>query len=180
MAFDFLAVATAEIASLAERQTNRLMNAHLSGLPPFLALPAGLNSGLMVAHYAQAALVSECRTLCHPAVVDNIPTSADQEDHVNMGPVALRKYRTILANAQGVVAVLLLCAAQAVDLRSGTAAPAVSFPTGEAPAPLRLGVGTQAAYDAVRAAVPFMDGDRVLYPELEQLTALVRQAAFAP
>jgi histidine ammonia-lyase len=191
MAFDFLAVATAEIASLAERQTNRLVSAKLSGLEPFLALPAGLNSGLMVAHYAQAALVSECRTLCHPAVVDNIPTSAEQEDHVNMGPVALRKYRTILANAQGVVAILLLCASQAVDLRSrsggssrsGGGQPpdnAAGNPsgTGTSPVNLQLGAGTQPIYTAVRAAVPFMDGDRVLYPEIARLTELVRHGAF--
>jgi histidine ammonia-lyase len=181
MAFDFLAIATAEIASLAERQTNRLMNAHLSGLEPFLALPAGLNSGLMVAHYAQAALVSECRTLCHPAVVDNIPTSADQEDHVNMGPVALRKYRTILANAQGVVAILLLCAAQAVDLRRRSAGlqPASQEPlTERRSGELQLGAGTQAAYDRIREHVPFMDGDRVLYPEIARLTELVMDGAF--
>jgi histidine ammonia-lyase len=168
MAFDFLAIATAEIASLAERQTNRLVNAALSGLPPFLAAPGGLDSGLMIAHYAQAALVSECRTLCHPAVVDNIPTSADQEDHVNMGPVALRKYRTVLANAQGVIAILLLCAAQAVDLRRA------QFGAAET----ALGEGTAPVFDALRQVLPFMAEDRVLYPEIERMTGMVMEGAF--
>jgi histidine ammonia-lyase len=170
MAFDFLAIATAEIASLAERQTNRLMDRTLSGLPAFLAAPGGVNSGLMVAHYTQASLVSEARTLCHPAVVDNIPTSADQEDHVNMGPVALRKYRTVLGNTEGVIAILLLCAAQAVDLRRAQVDGAEQ---------LHLGAGTQRAYRAIRSVVPFMDSDRVLYPEIERVTGLVRDGAFA-
>jgi histidine ammonia-lyase len=178
LAFDFLAIATAEIASLAERQTNRLMDTALSGLPPFLGGPGGTHSGLMVAHYSQAALVSEARTLCHPAVVDNIPTSADQEDHVNMGPVALRKYRTVLANTQGVVAILLLCAAQGIDLRRAQLSAPAGGPGAVDNKEIKLGAGTANAYRVVRSVVPFMEADRVLYPEIEQLTALVQAGAF--
>jgi len=155
---DFLAIALAEVASLSERHTNRLLNPALSGLPDFLVEGKGLNSGLMVAQYTQAALVSENKVLCHPAVVDSISVSADQEDHVNMGPVAVRKCREVLKNVAAVISVQLLCGAQALDFRK----------------PKRPGKGVLAAYEVIRRRVPFMEHDRPLYPDIEQVLELVR------
>ncbi|MCH7472721.1 histidine ammonia-lyase [bacterium] len=162
MSMDFMAIATAEVASLAERHTNRLLNPALSnGLPDFLIEGRGLNSGMMVAQYTQAALISENRVLAHPAVVDNISVSADQEDHVNMGPVAVRKYKEILKNTWTVVAIEMYCAAQAMDFRK----------------PLMPGVGTGAAYGAIRQHVPFMEDDRPLVYDIEKITELVTSGA---
>ena len=159
MSLDFLAIATSEVGSLAERHTNRLLNPALSnGLPDFLTEGGGLNSGLMVSQYTQAALLAENRVLSHPAVVDNVSVSADQEDHVNMGPVSVRKYKEILKNTQVVVAIELLCAAQAVDLR----------------APLSPGRGTRAAYEAIRRHIPRLDDDRPLHPDVNLAADLVR------
>jgi len=172
MAMDFLAIATAECASLAERHTNRLLNPVLSGLPDFLVEGKGLNSGLMVAQYTQAALVSENRVFCHPAVVDNVSLSADQEDHVNMGPVAVRKYKEILKNTQVVVAIEMYAAAQAMDfrLRGMTR-------TGVDAKPARPGKGTGAAYSLIREHVPFLEDDRPLVFDIEKIAALVRTNA---
>ncbi|MEW6250164.1 MAG: histidine ammonia-lyase [Planctomycetota bacterium] len=115
MVMDFLCIALAEAADLSERHTNRLLNPVLSGLPDFLVQGNGLNSGLMVAQYTAAALVSENKVLSHPAVVDSISVSADQEDHVSMGPIAVRKCGEILRNVRAVLAIEMLCAAQAMD-----------------------------------------------------------------
>lgn len=158
MAMDFLAIAMAEVASLAERHTNRLLNPVLSGMPDFLVEGRGLNSGLMVAQYTQAALISENKVLCHPAVVDSISVSADQEDHVNMGPVAVRKCREVLKNVGACIAIQMLAAAQAIDFRK----------------PLKPGKGVQAAYDVIRSKVSFMENDRALYPDIEAICELVR------
>lgn len=160
IALDLAAVALAEVASISERRIERLVNPHLSGLPPFLAPDSGLHSGYMVAQYAAAALVSENKSLAHPASVDSIPTSANQEDHVSMGPIAARHAAQILENARRVVAVELLCAAQAVDLSGG---------------PAGLGQGTRAVYEAIRAHVPPLGEDRPLQPEIEQVAELVRR-----
>ena len=118
----------------------------------------GVNSGLMVAQYTQAALISENKVLCHPAVVDSISVSADQEDHVNMGPVAVRKCKEIIKNVSTVIAVQLLAGAQALDFRK----------------PKKPGKGVAAAYDLIRQRVPFMENDRALYPDIEQVGDLVR------
>ncbi len=158
MAMDFLAIALAELASLSERHTNRMLNPALSGLPDFLIEGKGLNSGLMVAQYTQAALVSENKVLCHPAVVDSISVSADQEDHVNMGPIAVRKCKEVLKNVSTVIAIQLLCGAQALDFRQ----------------PKQPGQGVAAAYEVIRQRVPFMENDRALYPDIEQVGELVR------
>jgi histidine ammonia-lyase len=156
---DFLAIAAAEVGAIAERRTDRLLDASRSqGLAPFLAPDAGVNSGLMLAHYAQAAIVAENRRLAAPASVDSLPTSAMQEDHVSMGWGAARKLRTAVVNLARVLAVELVCAARALDLRS----------------PLDPAPGTGAALGVVRERIPGPGPDRVVAPELELAEQLVR------
>ncbi|MCL0065827.1 histidine ammonia-lyase [Dehalococcoidia bacterium] len=118
LAMDFLGIALAELANISERRIARLLDPHLSGLPAFLTKQGGLNSGLMLAQYTAASLVSENKVLAHPASVDSIPTSANQEDHVSMGTIAARKARDILENSETVIAIELLCAAQGLDCLS--------------------------------------------------------------
>jgi histidine ammonia-lyase len=155
---DFLAIAAAEVGAIAERRTDRLLDQTRSqGLPPFLAEDAGVNSGLMLAHYAQAAMVAENRRLAAPASVDSLPTSAMQEDHVSMGWGAARKLRGTVANLRRILAVELTCAARALDLR----------------APLRPGPGTAAALATVRERIEGPGPDRYLAPELAAIERLV-------
>jgi histidine ammonia-lyase len=157
-ACDFLAIAAADVGSIAERRTDRLLDETRShGLPPFLAEDAGVNSGLMLGHYAQAAMVAENRRLATPAAVDSLPTSAMQEDHVSMGWGAARKLRTAVANLGRILAVELVCAARALDLR----------------APLRPAQGTEAARSAVRSLVEGPGPDRWVAPELAAVESLV-------
>lgn len=158
MAIDFLCIAMAEVADLSERHSNRLLNPVLSGLPDFLVDGQGLNSGLMVAQYTAAALVSENKVLSHPSTVDSISVSADQEDHVAMSPVAVRKCKEILKNVGAVLAIEMYCAAQAFDFRK----------------PLKPGRGTRVAYDVIRQHVKFLEKDRVLYPDVNKIAELVR------
>ncbi len=159
VALDALALATVGLASISERRLYRLLDAKLSnGLPPFLVEGSGLNSGLMLVQYTAASLVSECKSLAHPASIDSIPSSAGQEDHVSMGMIAARHARDIVANAEVVVAMEAMGAAQALDLR----------------APLQPGAGTGAARDAIRDAVPFLERDRELGADIEHSTGLVR------
>lgn len=158
-ACDFLAIAAAEVGAIAERRTDRLMDHTRSqGLPPFLAQDAGVNSGLMIAHYAQAAMVAENRRLADPASVDSLPTSAMQEDHVSMGWGAARKLRGAISNLTRILAVELSASARALDLR----------------APLRPAAGTAAALAAVRERVPGPGPDRFMSPELGAVEELVR------
>ncbi len=158
MAVDFLCIAMSEIANLSERHTNRLLNPALSGLPDFLVEGKGLNSGLMVSQYTAAALVSENKVLSHPATVDSISVSADQEDHVAMAPIAIRKCTEILKNVGVVLAIEMYCAAQAFDFRK----------------PLKPGKGSRVAYDVIRKHVSFLENDRVLYPDINKIADLVR------
>jgi histidine ammonia-lyase len=145
-AADMLAIALAELASIAERRVDRMLDPAFSrGLPPFLALDAGVNSGYMLAQYTAAAIVSENKVLTHPASVDTIPTSGNQEDHVSMGWGAVRKLREVIAGVRSVLAVELICAAQGVDLRAEVAPP---------------GTATAAVHARLRAAIPRMDVDR--------------------
>jgi histidine ammonia-lyase len=162
-ACDALAIAVAEVGAIAERRTDRLLDAsRSSGLPPFLAPDAGVNSGLMIAQYTQAAVVAENRRLAAPASVGSLPTSAMQEDHVSMGWAAARKLRTAVANLARILAVELVCAARGLELR----------------APLAPAAGTGAALDAVRAAgVAGAGPDRWLAPELAAAERLVRSHA---
>jgi histidine ammonia-lyase len=159
---DFLAIATAEVGAIAERRTDRLLDATRSqGLPPFLTTDAGVNSGMMIAHYTQAGMVAENRRLAAPASVDSLPTSAMQEDHVSMGWGAARKLRQSISNLGRIVAVELTCAARGLDLR----------------APLAPGAATAAALAALRAEVPGPGPDRFLAPELAAAERLVRSGA---
>jgi len=178
MAGDLAAIAVAELASMSERRTARLVDPAFSeGLPAFLTPRSGLNSGLMLAQYTAAALVSENKTLAVPAVVDSIPSSAGQEDHVSMGTIAARKARAVVGNTARVVAVELLAAAQAVDLRSGLdgAAPPGADPEAVA---ARLGKGTRTHYLRIRRAVPYLSEDQVLSGHIETLAALVLDGEF--
>ncbi len=155
---DFLAIAAADLASISERRTDRLLDpARSHGLPAFLAADPGVDSGLMIAQYAQAAMVSECKRLATPASVDSIPSSAMQEDHVSMGWNAGRKLRSSLANLRRVLAVELVAAARGLDLR----------------APLRPAAGTAAARAALRAEVEGPGPDRFLSPELTAAENLI-------
>ncbi len=158
MVMDFLCIAMSEIANLSERHTNRLLNPTLSGLPDFLVKGRGLNSGLMVAQYTAAALVSENKVLSHPATVDSISVSADQEDHVAMTPIAVRKLTEILQNVGAVLAIEMMAAAQAFDFRK----------------PLTPGRGTRVAYEVIRQHVEHLEDDRVLYPDINKIAELVR------
>ena len=158
LACDYLAIAAAEVGAIAERRTDRLLDAARShGLPPFLAADPGVDSGMMLAGYTQAAMVAENRRLAAPASVDSLPTSAMQEDHVSMGWGAARKLRLVVANLTRIVAVELCCAARGLDLR----------------APLEPAPGTGAALVALRSRVPGPGPDRFLAPELAAVEALV-------
>ncbi|GAU77380.1 histidine ammonia-lyase [Fusibacter sp. 3D3] len=156
--FDFLGIALSEIANVSERRIERLVNPQLSGLPAFLTPHGGLHSGFMIAQYAAAALVSENKILAHPASVDSIPSSANQEDHVSMGTIAARKAREILFNAQNVVAIELLAAAQAIDFDDAS----------------KLGAGSRAAYDVIRREVTKIEEDRVMYLDFNKIYDIIK------
>jgi histidine ammonia-lyase len=158
LAFDFLGIAIAEIANACERRIERLVNPQLSGLPAFLTPHGGLHSGFMIAQYSAAALVSENKVLAHPASVDSIPSSANQEDHVSMGTIAARKARDILSNTIYVLAVELLASAQGIDFKDAS----------------KLGKGTRVAYDLVRNAVPKLVEDREMYKDFRVAERLIR------
>lgn len=166
LALDVLAVAAAALGTISERRVERLVNPHLSGLPPFLAPAGGLHSGLMLAQYTAAALVAENKVLAHPASVDTIPTSANQEDHVSMGAIAARKAAQVVEHVGRVLAIEAVCAAQALELRlAGEAGPDAAAPA------------VRAAWQRLRAAVPPLREDRVLAEDLEAAYALVREGA---
>lgn len=155
---DFLAIAAADVASMAERRTDRMLDQGRSqGLPPFLADDPGVDSGLMIAQYTQAALVSEMKRLAVPSSVDSIPSSAMQEDHVSMGWSAARKLRKAVDALTQVLAIEVMTAARALDLR----------------APLRPGPATGAALSALRETVPGPGPDRHLAPEIAAAVSLV-------
>lgn len=149
--FDFLAIAIAEIANVSERRIERMVNPAISGLPTFLTKDGGLNSGFMIVQYSAAALVSENKVMAHPASVDSIPSSANQEDHVSMGTIGARKAKEILGNARRVLAMELMCACQAIDLRGDKG----------------MAAGTQSAYNTIRAKVTMLEEDRPLYGDIE-------------
>jgi len=162
LACDFLAIACGEVGAIAERRTDRLLDASRSqGLPPFLAAEPGVHSGLMLAQYTQAAMVAENRLLAAPASVDSLPTSAMQEDHVSMGWGAARKLRASVANLTRILAVELAVAARALDLR----------------APLEPAPGTGAALAGVRSEVPGPGEDRWISPELAATERLIVSGA---
>jgi len=161
LAADYLKIAVAEIASLSERRTDRLLDARVSELPPVLAEHPGLESGYMLAQYTAAALVSENKVLAHPASVDSIPTGAGIEDHVSMAPIGARHARAVVENAARVVALELLCACRALEFRR----------------PLGAGRGSERLYGAVRRLTAAPEGDRPLDGPCEAVAAWVLSRA---
>ena len=157
MAMNFFGIAAAEFASISERRVARLVDHKLSDLPPFLVSDSGVNSGFMIPQYTAAAIVSENKVLAHPSVVDSIPTSANQEDHVSMGGYSARKGRQILDNTNRVIAVEMVNAAQGMDFR----------------APLKPGKGSGAAFKEFRKHVPFYEKDQFMQPLLLKSLELV-------
>jgi histidine ammonia-lyase len=161
-ALDALAMGVAELASISERRVERLVNPSLSdGLPPFLVLEGGLNSGFMIPQYVAAALVSENKVLCHPASVDSIPTSAGQEDHVSMGNASGLKALQVLENAESALAIELLAASQGVEFL----------------APLEPGAGGRAAHDFVRSLSPRLRDDRPLGGDIAAVAGAIRDGS---
>ena len=163
-AADNLALAIAEIGALAERRTAMLMDPVLSGLPAFLVEHGGLNSGFMIAQVTSAALASENKSLAHPASVDSLPTSANQEDHVSMATFAARRLHTMLDNTAGVVGIEWLCAAQALEFHR----------------PLKSSAAIEALHARLRTKVARLSVDRLMAPDIEAATALVEQGVPAP
>lgn len=157
LVLDFLAIAMAELANISERRTERLVNHALGGLPRFLTPRGGLHSGMMIAQYTAASMVSENKVLTHPASVDSIPTSANQEDHNSMGSIAARKLWQVMDNVERVLSIEILCAAQGVDLLR----------------PLTSSERLERVIATVRTDVPFADRDRVLYLDMEAVRRLV-------
>ena len=159
LAFDFLGIALSEIANISERRLEKMVNPALShGLPAFLVNHGGLNSGFMIVQYSAASLVSENKVLAHPASVDSIPSSANQEDHVSMGTIAARKARDIMDNIRKVLAMEILTSVQAIDLRGKK----------------KLGVGTEAAYNIIREHTSFIDKDRIMYKEINTCEDIIK------
>jgi histidine ammonia-lyase len=159
IAFDFMKLGIAELANISERRLERLVNPALSeGLPAFLVQDGGINSGFMIVQYAAASLVSENKTLAHPASVDSIPSSANQEDHVSMGTIAARHAREILLNSRRVVAMEILAACQAIDLRGNKG----------------LGKATQPVYDIIRSEISMLKEDRIMNIDIDKVDAIMR------
>lgn len=158
-AFDFMKIGVAELANISERRLERMVNPALSeGLPAFLVQEGGVNSGFMIVQYSAAALVSENKTLAHPASVDSIPSSANQEDHVSMGTIAARHARDILVNSRRVVAMELLGACQAIDLRGDKG----------------LGKGTKEVYNLIRKEVSMVKEDRIMQIDIEKVEEIMK------
>ena len=157
LCFDFLSIAVTQLASISERRIALLMDNTQSELPPFLTRQSGLHSGFMMAQVTAAALVSENKILAHPASVDTIPTSANKEDHVSMGVTSALKFQQIVRNAAHVIAIELLCGAQALDLLM----------------PLTTSPALQKAYRSIRSRVPALDQDRVLADDINAVTEMV-------
>ncbi|MCR8641037.1 histidine ammonia-lyase [Paenibacillus sp. N1-5-1-14] len=163
LAMDYMKIAVAEYANISERRTERLVNPQLSGgLPPFLTPEAGVSSGLMILQYVSASLVSENKVLAHPASVDSIPSSGNQEDHVSMGTTAARQVNQIVDNASHVLAIELICAAQALEWKSHS----------------KLSPVTQKVKAWIREIVPAYKADRVYSQEIQQLSEEIRSGRF--
>ena len=162
-AFDYVAIAVTDLASISERRIDRMITPEMSeGLPPFLTSNPGTGSGYMIAHVAAVALLNECKVLSHPASVDNVPTSGGKEDHVSMGMMSALKFKQIVGNAETVIAVELMAAAEGLEYRK----------------PLKPGPRVQAIYDQVREIVPRLDSDRPLSGDIERLTTAIRDRRF--
>jgi histidine ammonia-lyase len=163
LTLDHLAIAMTELASISERRIERLINPEYGDLPPFLSPDPGLNSGFMLAQVTAAALASENKVLSHPASVDSIPTSGNQEDHVSMGMGAALKLRQIMTNTEHILAIELLCAAQGIDFHH----------------PLQPGMGSRRVHRLIRERVARLTKDRVLAPDIQQIRELVEAGALS-
>ncbi|MGS2718913.1 histidine ammonia-lyase [Eionea flava] len=164
LAADNLALAIAEIGALSERRMALLIDSSLSKLPPFLVENGGVNSGFMIAQVTSAALASENKSLAHPASVDSLPTSANQEDHVSMATFAARRLANMAENTRGIIAIELLAAAQGMDFRR----------------PLKSSPKVELAYDLIRERVSFYDQDRYFSPDINSIADSIREAIFRP
>jgi histidine ammonia-lyase len=163
LALDYAAIALTDLMSISERRTDRLVNPDSSeGLPPFLAPHAGTHSGFMILHVAAVALLNEAKVLSHPASVDNLPTSGGKEDHVSMGMTSALKLRTIVENAEHLLAIELLSAAEGLEFRH----------------PLKGGVGVEEAYERVRSISPAVDADRSMSADIERVATAIREGMF--
>jgi histidine ammonia-lyase len=163
LALDLVAIALTQLGSISERRVALLIDGGMSGLPPFLVEDAGLNSGMMLFQYTAAALASENKVLAHPASVDSIPTGANQEDHVSMGPIAARQARAVLENVERIVGLELLCAGQGLDFRLASGA--------------KPGAGVAEAHARLRVRVEHLGNDRDPGPDVESAHELVRSGA---
>jgi histidine ammonia-lyase len=163
LACDAMAVAIAEVGAIAERRIAMLIDAGVSRLPPFLAADAGLNSGFMIAHVTAASLASENKSMAHPASVDSLPTSANQEDHVSMATFAARRLQPMIANTAHILGIELLAAAQGIEFLR----------------PMRSSAPIEAAHALLRTRCPSIERDRYLAPEIERATALVTSGRLA-
>jgi histidine ammonia-lyase len=161
LALDFLAMGTSELGSISERRIEQLVNPRLSGLPAFLVDSAGLNNGFMISQVTAAALASENKGLCYPSSVDSIPTSANQEDHVSMGPISARQAMAVVENTERILGIELLVACQALDFR----------------APLVPAEGPALALEFVRGHIPHLDQDRILCDDQEKAATLIRNGS---
>jgi histidine ammonia-lyase len=160
LAMDFLKLAIAELANISERRLERLVNPQLNDLPPFLSPNPGLESGAMIIQYSAASLVSENKTLAHPASVDSIPSSANQEDHVSMGTIAARHAYEMLGNTRSVIAMEFICAMQAVEYRGDE----------------KMSTSTRRLYEKAREIIPSIDKDRFFSADIENLTKWLKEA----
>ena len=154
-----LAIALSEIGALSERRMSLMIDTHLSGLPPFLVENGGVNSGFMIAQVTSAALASENKTLAHPASIDSLPTSANQEDHVSMATFAARRLRDIFDNVAGILAIEWLAACQGLDFRK----------------PFKTSEKLQVLMQLLRDQVPFYNKDRYFAPDIEKAKQLIKQ-----
>lgn len=159
IAMDFMKIAVAEFASISERRIERLVNPQLNDLPPFLSAQPGLQSGAMIMQYVAASLVSENKTLAHPASVDSIPSSANQEDHVSMGTIAARHAYSIIQNVRRVLAIECICALQAVQYRGID----------------KMAPQTKTFYEKARGIVPSIIEDRVFSEDIERMTKWLKK-----
>jgi histidine ammonia-lyase len=159
---DHLALALAEMGAISERRIALLTDPKMSGLPAFLVEEGGLNSGFMIAHVTAAALAAENKQMAHPAVVDSLPTSANQEDHVSMATHGARRLLAMAGNTAGIVAVELLAACQGIDFHR----------------PHRTSETLQEVHGLIRKRVPFYDRDRYFAPDIEAVRVLVEEGRF--
>jgi histidine ammonia-lyase len=163
LVMDFMAIALTELASIAERRIERLINPEYGDLPPFLTREPGLNSGFMMLQVTAAALTSACKVLAHPASVDSIPTSGNREDHVSMGMGAALKLKQVLENLERILAIELLCASQGIDFLQ----------------PLRPGLGGRKAHQLVRSVSRPLSKDRSLALDIARVVQFIQQGKFA-